>query len=186
MRRRCTLFGDRVPEGDSLAGDGPAVIDRVLEDQSLLGSRGGPVPSPQWVAVAWTDPADPAPIGDRSWLVETTIAGDPDRGPEPVKMVSFVAALASLSQAGFAERYRAHRTVAAAHHGTSAYHQNLLVDPADGVSAVSELVFTDRRAYLDDFYLLPESRQVVADDVRGFIHLRGSRSMLVAETVVRA
>jgi hypothetical protein len=184
MRRRCTLYRDRVPTLDELTGSGPATIDVVLGDQFLLGVRSGPVREPEWSAIAWTDPDDPAPDGCRSWLVDTVVVwGSVD--PPAVKQVSLVIRLGGLDAAAFADRYGSHGAVARAHHGMSRYVQNLVAAGPPGLDAVSELCFNSERSWADEFYLQPDSAAIVRDDVRAFIDLRATSSALVAETVVR-
>ncbi len=159
-------------------------VDVVLADQALLGIRGGPVPEPDWAAIAWTDPDDPPPGGDRSWLVDTFVAWS-GTGPAAVKQVSLVLRLEGLDADGFTGRYRHHATVAAANHGMDRYVQNSVVDGPPGLDAVSELCFSSERSWVDDFYLLADSAEVVRQDVRGFIDLRATASALVAEHVIR-
>ena len=184
MRRRCTLYRNRVPTPDEFPGYGPVSVDEVLADQSLLGIRGGSASNPGWVAIAWSDPDDPSPEGDGSWLVDTFIAwGEPGRAA--VKQVSLVVRLEGLDAEGFADRYRRHAAVAEAHHGMARYVQNPVVDGPHGLDAVSELSFESERSWVDDFYLLADSAEVVRKDVRGFIDLRATSSALVAEKVVR-
>jgi len=184
MRRRCTLYRNRVPTPDEFPGSGPVSVDEVLADQSLLGIRGGSASNPGWVAIAWSDPDDPSPEGDGSWLVDTFVAwGKPGRSA--VKQVSLVVRLEGSDAEGFAERYRRHALVAQAHHGMARYIQNPVIDGPPGVDAVSELCFASERSWSEDFYLLADSAEVVRKDVRGFIDLRSTSSALVAEKVLR-
>ena len=115
---------------------------------------------------------------------DTFIAwGEPGRAA--VKQVSLVVRLEGLDAEGFADRYRRHAAVAEAHHGMARYVQNPVVDGPHGLDAVSELSFESERSWVNDFYLLADSAEVVREDVRGFIDLRATSSALVAEKVVR-
>jgi len=184
MRRRCTLYSDRVPAPEEFPGSGPVSVDEVLVDQALLGIRGGPIQAPGWAAIAWTDPDDPSPGGDRSWLVDTFVAWS-GVGPPAVKQVSLVVRLEGLDADLFVSRYRNHATIAQVHHGMDRYVQNSVAEGPPGLDAVSELCFASEQSWIDDFYLLADSAGVLREDVRAFIDLRATASALVAEHVIR-
>lgn len=130
------------------------------------------------------------------WLVDEVVhwnalAAAPWSEPTPgVKMIAFVRRLPGLSSEEFEERYRRHADVARVHHpGIARYVQSFVrgsvTDGAPLLDAIAELSFASREDFAERFYRDESSREVVAEDVEGFLDRRRTWSVLTRERLLR-
>jgi hypothetical protein len=134
--------------------------------------------------------------GAQGWLVDEVVHWDalPARAwsePTPgVKMMAFVRRLPGLSSEEFEDRYRRHAEIARVHHpGIARYVQSFVrgsvTDGAPPLDAVAELSFASREDFAERFYRDESSREVVAEDVEGFLDRRRTWSVVTRERLLR-
>jgi hypothetical protein len=132
----------------------------------------------------------------QGWLVDEVVHWDAlstSAWSEPtpgVKMIAFVRRLPGLSSEEFEDRYRRHAEIARVHHpGIARYVQSFVrgsvTDGAPPLDAVAELSFASREDFAERFYRDDSSREVVAEDVEGFLDRRRTWSVLTRERLLR-
>ncbi|MGI9602135.1 MAG: EthD domain-containing protein [Acidimicrobiales bacterium] len=110
---------------------------------------------------------------------------DDDDSSDGLTQISFVAPIEGLADTTFAARYRQHRAVVAAQHpGVAHYRQDVIVDKIDcdpqlhDCRAVSQLWFSSRAHYRDQYYADADSAAVVRADIEHFLDPRRTWSVL--------
>jgi hypothetical protein len=132
----------------------------------------------------------------QGWLVDEVVHWDALPAsvwsePTPgVKMIAFVRRLPGLPSEEFEDRYRRHAEIARVHHpGIARYVQSFVrgsvTDGAPPLDAVAELSFASREDFAERFYRDESSREVVAEDVEGFLDRRRTWSVLTRERLLR-